>query len=84
MSDQPKRRRGRPSRDPAAAGHGAGFHLGLRLDETRRAQLLALVGDANERARAAGLPDNITPSGLISHWIRERLDLETERLAKHR
>lgn len=83
MSEAPKRRRGRPSRDPLA-GEGAGFHIGLRFDESRRAQLYACVDAANERARAAGLPATITPSGLAAHWIRERLDLETAKLAKKR
>jgi len=84
MNEQPKRRRGRPSRDPQATEAGAGLHIGLRLDESRRAQIIACVEDANERARAAGLPATVTISGLAAHWIREKLDAEMIRLSKKR
>jgi hypothetical protein len=83
-SEQPKRR-GRPPRDPSTTSESrAGFHLGLRLNEHRRSQLTALVEAANERARGASLPANVTPSGLVTFWIMERLDAETAKLGKRR
>jgi hypothetical protein len=78
---EPKRR-GRPPRE-AGAGP-ATYHLGLRFSERRRDQLLRCVQAANERARAAGIPSNVTPSGLVTMWISERLDAETAKLAKKR
>jgi hypothetical protein len=82
MSELPKRR-GRPPADPTTEQTGrTAFHLGLRLNDHRRDQLLHLVELANARARAAGIPANVTPSGLVSLWIQERLDLETGKLGK--
>jgi hypothetical protein len=69
--------------DPTSGATGrAKFHLGLRLNDHREAQLLRLVEAANERARAAGVPSNVTPSGLVTMWICERLDAETAKLGK--
>ena len=86
MSDeQPKRRRGRPSKDPTTSPAGRhAFHLGLRLNDHRRDQLLRLVDAANERARAAGIPATVSPSGLVTLWISERLDEETAKLGRKR
>jgi hypothetical protein len=60
------------------AGRGA-FHLGLRLGDSLRDELLVLVAAANERAKAAGLPPTVTPSGLVTHWIVERISEEMKR-----
>jgi hypothetical protein len=57
------------------------FHLGLRLNDHRRDQLLRLVEAANERAKEAGIPSTVTPSGLVTLWIQERLDAETAKAA---
>jgi hypothetical protein len=43
-----------------------------------------LVEAANARARAAGLPPTITPSGLVTHAIVEWLDRETAKLGRKR
>jgi hypothetical protein len=85
MSDQHPKRRGRTPRDETsgAAGRSA-YHLGMRFNEHRRDQLLRLVEAANERARANGIPANVTPSGLVTLWIHERLDTETAKLAKRK
>jgi hypothetical protein len=56
----------------------------LRFNDHRREQLLRLVDAANERARAAGIPANVTPSGLVTMWIYERLDAETAKQGKKR
>lgn len=82
VSDQPKKRRGRPPRDPSAPTGRASFHIGLRLADARRDQLLALVAAANKRAEAAGLPPTFTASGLVVHAIHQWLDSETAKLAK--
>jgi hypothetical protein len=83
-TEQPKRR-GRPPRDQTGGPTGkASFHLGLRLNDHRREQLLALVDAANERAKAAAVPAHVTPSSLVAMWIGERLDLETAKLARKR
>jgi hypothetical protein len=83
MSVEHPKRRGRPPSDPTsgAAGRGA-FHLGLRLNEHRRDQLVHLVELANGRAKAAGIPANVSPSSLVTLWIQERLDLETAKLGR--
>jgi hypothetical protein len=52
----------------------------MRFSESLRAELMALVDDANERARLAGLPQVISPSALVSLWIRERIGVETAKL----
>jgi hypothetical protein len=52
------------------------------LNDHREAQLTTLVAAANERARAAGVPSNVTPSGLVTMWILERLDAEMAKIAK--
>ncbi|HEY1695830.1 MAG TPA: hypothetical protein VGG39_26865 [Polyangiaceae bacterium] len=78
-SEQPKRR-GRPPREE---GPGV-YHLGLRFNAHREEQVRRCVDAANERARAAGLPANITASGLVALWIGERLDLETAKLGRKR
>jgi hypothetical protein len=75
------KRMGRPPREP---GGPATFHLGLRLNDHRRDQLLRLVEMANDRAREASVPANVTPSSLVAMWIFERLDEETAKLGKKR
>lgn len=85
MTAEPKKRRGRPPKnDPGGGTTHASFHLGLRLNDLRRDQLLALVDDANARARTAGIPAQVTASSLAVHYLVERLDLETARLARKR
>jgi len=79
VSEEKPKKRGRPPREPGGAGV---YHLGLRFNEHREAQLTRLVDAANERARAAGIPANVTASGLVSMWICERLDAETAKLGK--
>ena len=82
MADKPKKRMGRPPSHPQE-GPGV-FHLGLRLSEVRKEQLLALVEAANDRARAAGIPAAVTPSALVTHWIIERIDEETAKASRRR
>ncbi len=77
-SEQPKRR-GRPPRETGGPGV---YHLGLRFNEHRKQQILRAVEAANERAKSAGLPANITASGLVAMWIGERLDLEPTKSAR--
>lgn len=85
MSAEHPKRRGRPPADSTSGASGkAAFHLGLRFNEHRQEQLLRLVEAANARARGAGIPANVTPSGLVTMWIAERLDLETQKLGKKR
>ena len=60
------------------------FHLGLRLNDLRRDQLLRLVEEANDRARAAGIPANVSASSLVSLWIVERIEAETAKLGRKR
>jgi hypothetical protein len=67
----------RPPKDPiggSVSGPGS-MHLGLRLSKLRAEQLKARVAKANEIARSVGLPDNITPSGLVMLWITRELDV---------
>jgi hypothetical protein len=54
----------------------------MRFDARRRDLLLALVDAANERAKDAGVPGNVTPSSLVAMWIRERIDEEAKRVLK--
>ncbi len=83
MSDPKPKRRGRPSRDPLATGDSrAQFHVGLRLVDARRDQLLELVKRANARAAAAEVPATVTPSGLITMWILERIDEEWAKIGR--
>ena len=60
------------------------FHLGLRFNEHRKEQILRAVDAANERARGAGVPANITPSSLVTLWICERLDEEAPKPGRKR
>jgi hypothetical protein len=78
------RRRGRPPTDQTNPTGRGSYHLGLRLADERRDQLLRIVTAANERARAAVLPATVTASQLVTLWIVERLDVETAKLAKKR
>jgi hypothetical protein len=83
MSEEKPKRRGRPPSDKTSGETGrATFHLGLRLNDHRRDQLLALVEDRNRRAVAAGIPPAVSASSLVALWIGERLDLETSKLTK--
>ena len=85
MSDPQPKRRGRPPKDPTTTlTSRGGFHLGLRFNEVRKQQLLACVEAANARAKAAGIPANVSPSSLTTLWIQERLDAETAKMAKKR
>ena len=74
--NEPKRRRGRPPRDPANATGRASFHIGLRLPDAKRDELLRLVAEAQERARLARVPAHVTPSNLVYSWILEAIDRE--------
>jgi len=55
------------------------YHLGLRLDRLRKAQLAVLVALENDRAKRSGKKANVTASSLVSAWIRKRLDVEIHR-----
>jgi hypothetical protein len=55
------------------------YHLGLRFDRLRKAQIAVIVAVENERAKTAGKKSRVTPSSLVSAWIRERLDVEIRR-----
>ena len=55
------------------------YHLGLRLDRLRKAQLAVLVALENGRAKKSGKKSNVTASSLVSTWIRKRLDVEIRR-----
>ena len=79
MTEQPKKKRGRPPHDPTQATGRASFHVGLRLSDARRDQVMRLVEEAQERARAARVPQNITPSSLIHSWIIECIEREIAR-----
>ena len=81
VSTEPKRR-GRPPKDQANPTARGSYHLGLRLADARRDQLLRLVEAANERAKGAGIPATVTASSLVVMWIQERLDVETAKLAR--
>ena len=83
-AEKPKPRRGRPPRDPSSPTSRASFHIGLRLSDARRDQLLRLVTEANKRAETAGLPPTFTASGLVVHAIHQWLDAETARLSRRR
>jgi hypothetical protein len=78
------KRRGRPPKDQANPTTRGSYHLGLRLSDPRRDQLLRLVEAANERAKGAGIPATVTASSLVVLWIQERLDVETAKLGKRR
>ena len=82
MSDLPKKRRGRPPKDPTAPTGARSFHLGLRLSDQARDKLLRLVELANERSRAAGIPPAVTPSSLVGLWIGQRIDEEWSKVAR--
>jgi len=82
MSDAPKKRMGRPPRDPNAGPPS--FHLGLRFDQKRGEQMLRLVEAANARAREHGIPANVTPSSLAYLWISERIAEEIQKLDRRR
>lgn len=82
MSDQQPKRRGRPPRD-SAGGPGV-YHLGLRFNAAREEQIKRALAAAIERARKAGVPANITASGLVTMWICERLDEEVGPVGKKR
>jgi hypothetical protein len=55
------------------------FHLGLRFDRLRAAQIKAILADENRKRFNAGDLDLLTPSALISSWIRQRLAREARR-----
>jgi hypothetical protein len=80
----PAKRRGRPPKDPNNPTAKGSYHLGLRLSDERRDQLLRLVEAANERARAAGIPGTVTASSLVTFWIVDRIDAETAKLGRKR
>jgi len=74
----PKSRKGRPPRYDAVGP--IDFHLGLRFDRLRAAQIKTIVALEREKAKRAGKKwRDVTASALISGWIRERLDTETRR-----
>lgn len=73
------RRAGRPRKNDPGGGAPdtkLGFHLGLRLAGERGEQIKKLVALANERARAAGIPANVSASSLVTMWITERIGQE--------
>ena len=72
-----KRRMGRPPKFDAVGP--VDFHLGLRFDRLRAAQIEAIVADENQKRFDAGNFDLLTPSALISAWIRQQLTRETRR-----
>ncbi len=77
VSTEPKKRRGRPPRDPASAPAGRqAFHVGMRFNDLRETQVMRLVSEANERARKADVPVNVTASSLIHAWIIEKIEEE--------
>jgi hypothetical protein len=47
--------------------------VNIRLSEEDVARLDALVAEANEQARHFGLPDVLTASDLVRHWVKQRL-----------
>ena len=75
--DKGKARMGRPPRYKTVGP--VDYHLGLRLDRLRKAQLAVLVALENERAKKSGKKSNITASSLVSGWIRKRLDVAIKR-----
>ncbi len=79
MSDQPKRKPGRPK---GTTRGQKSFHLGLRFDDSDRDKLLAVVDNANRLSVESGLPPIFTPSALATLWIRQRLDQEFKKVRR--
>lgn len=74
---EPKKRLGRPPRDPDEGP--ARYHLGLRFPDSERDQLIALQHYFNDRLREMGLPPTVTVSSMVKRWIDERLKAEMEK-----
>lgn len=79
MTLTPKKRRGRPRKDPTST-EPLTFHLGLRFDERTRAKLEAIVFHLAEQSRASGIPAALTPSSLVTFWIGEKIEQEWQKL----